>query len=142
MIRTDGTKIQCLEAVKMYRNRMELAEQVFEEKRARAESTTLRLNAVKVRSSAGTGWNEEAMIQVVEARDCYIAAVNDYSESLSEAYAVLDRLPEAKWIPILRKRYLDEITWEQIAIDTRQSVRNCMVLHKKALKWLAENTGN
>lgn len=134
--------IQCLEAVRMYRNRMELAEQVFEEKRVRAESTTLRIKDVKVRSSTGTNWNEDAMIRVIEARDCYIAAVNDYTESLSKVYNILHQLPEAKWIPILSERYLDEKTWEQIAVDTRQSVRNCMVLHKKALKWIEENTEN
>lgn len=131
-----------LENVKLYRSRMELAEQVFEEKRARAESTTNRMNGFKVRSSTGTDWNEEAMMQVIEARDCYISAVNDYAEALSEAHSVLCRVPDPKWIYILRERYLDDKTWQQIAIDTRQSVRNCMILHKKALKWLEENAGD
>ena len=71
-----------------------------------------------------------------------VKSPNDYAESLSEAYNVLDRLPEAKWIPILWGRYLQYKTWEQIALETRQSVRNGMTLHKKALKWLEENTGN
>lgn len=137
-----SSELQKLEAVKLCLGKMELAGQYLEEKKARAESTTHLMNEIKVQSNGDMNWREDAILQVVEARDRYIAASNDYAESLSEAYNVLDRLPEAKWIPILWGRYLQYKTWEQIALETRQSVRNCMTLHKKALKWLEENTGN
>ena len=135
-------ELQKLEAVKMCLRKMELAEQVFEETKARAESTTHRISEIKVQSNSGMNWREDAILKMTKARECYIAATNNYAEAVSEVYEILDRLPEAKWIPVLAGRYLRYKTWEQIAIETRQSVRNCMTLHKKALKWLEENTGN
>lgn len=136
------TGLQKLEAVKMRLDRMAWAERLLEEKSARAESTTYRMNEVKVQSNTVTNWNEEAILQVITARECYTDAVNDYVEALSEAYNVLYSLPDPKWLEILSGRYIKDLSWQQIADDTGQSSRNCMVLHKKALKWLEENAGN
>lgn len=136
------TRLQKLEAVKACHGRMVWAKQLMEETSARAESTTHRIKEVKVQSSADANWSEEIILQAIEARDCYEAAAEAYVESFAEAIKIIDGLPDPRWVDVLSGRYIKDMTWQQIADDTGQSNRNCMVLHKKALKWLEENAGN
>lgn len=49
------------------------------------------------------------------------------------ASALIDRVPDARGCEILRRRYMERETWEQIGAAIMYDPRNCARLHKKAL---------
>lgn len=52
---------------------------------------------------------------------------------LREAAARIDRVPDARGREILRRRYMERQTWEQIGEALCYDVRYCSRLHNKAL---------
>lgn len=55
-----------------------------------------------------------------------------------ELTEMIDRIPEAEYRLIIKKRYLDMMPWEDIAIDSNKQIRWVQVIHGRALERLQE----
>lgn len=127
--------LEKLEAVKEYYYIMKDAEEWFEECRSKAERNTMAIQEIP-RKGTTENWRETAMIQMIEARDAYADAISGYAKVLKEAHDILDKIDDSQIYGVLHHRYILFKTWKQVAENMGCSYRNCMVLHKKAVRIL------
>lgn len=72
--------------------------------------------------------------------DGYVVLVDDYNREneeclrvLSEIRAVVNQIADDRYKTVLEKRYIDCLSWEEIARETNYS-EHCYRLHREALK--------
>lgn len=65
------------------------------------------------------------------------AAVDAFVDKKREVSAVIERVKNASVVKVLRKRYLDYKTWEQIACEMNYTYQGVCKLHGRALQAVA-----
>lgn len=107
-------------------------------KMLREESRAVGGYGKRVRENEGGG-----MTRIGEAMTMSLAMANDISAKLQRCltlrfriYQIINLLEDGNKRVLLMKRYVNMMTWEEIAEDMDYSVMNCHRLHKKALKEL------
>lgn len=124
--------LQKLEAVGKKHAKLIKAEERLLEQRAKAERITMPFKEINSRSRE-EGWQEDAIIRLIELRDEFAKAAEEYADSLWVAHCVLEDIPDPQCHEVLFRRYVQEKTWKQIAKEMGCSQRNCMILHKIAI---------
>ena len=133
-------KLEKLEAVKVFRDKVIAAEDRYLQWKMRSENTVA---VVKQKTHTGTheNWRENAIIEMIEAWENYLDCVMQYIDSLRDAYTVLNALENPDWYTVLYCRYIRLRSWEDTAKDMKCSERNCRLLNKEARSFLGSEMG-
>ena len=107
------------------------------EMRTKAESTTRELHPDRVQGS-GCNTNENLMIRMIDLEHEINAGIDHYIDLKRKAMALIDTLGDSRYIEILYGYYLEQKSWEQIAVDIGYSWRHVHRLHGEALRQLPE----
>ena len=65
--------------------------------------------------------------------DNYNEALKEYNLIYEDTMRLINDIPDQQLAETLRLRYIDDLTWEEIAVRTYYSLRNVKYMHKKAL---------
>ena len=129
------TDLQKLEAVRENYAKFLEAERNLLEWKERAERATRPVQEM-YHSGHAKNWREDAVIQMIEARDNLADTLNEYIDSWIVARAVIYSITDPGCLEVLFRRYIQGYTWMQIAAEMGCSRRNCMILHRKAINGL------
>lgn len=113
------------------RREQELAEEV-EQLRSRACKVTPSLSGMPGGSSDGQAL-PRAVEQILEAQQELEEQINQCGAVRKEVVAVLEQATSSRDHEILRRRYLLDQKWEQIAMEMRLEYRWVRRLHKRAI---------
>lgn len=105
--------------------------------RTKVESTTRALNPDKVQGGRGNS-REDLMVRMIDLEHEMNAAIDDYIDRKRMAMQMIDQLADDRHIEILYGYYLEQKSWEQIAVDIGYSWRHVHRLHGEALRQLPE----
>ena len=105
--------------------------------RTKVESTTLALNPDKVQGGRGNP-HEDLMVRMIDLEHEINAGIDHYIDLKRKAMALIDTLGDSRYIEILYGYYLEQKSWEQIAVDIGYSWRHVHRLHGEALRQLPE----
>lgn len=60
--------------------------------------------------------------------------IDEFVDKKNEICAIFERLQNPDHVAVLHKRYVEYLTWEQIACDMHMSYRNVCYIHGRALQ--------
>lgn len=109
-------------------------------KMLRNESMSVGGYGKRVRENEAGGMTRigEAMAMSLEMADDISSKLQHCLELRFRIYQIINLLEDGTKRVLMMKRYVNMMTWEDIAEDMEYSVMNCHRLHKKALRELAE----
>lgn len=122
---------------KLYRLNNFINSNLEELKRLRELSVSLpAMNYDKERVKGGTDEDklQNAVCDIVELEDKIKAEIDEYVRIENEIREVINRQDDVDERLLLRLRYIEFNTFEQIAIKMNYSLRQIWRIHKKALK--------
>lgn len=105
------------------------------ELRAQAESCTVALSPDKVQTS-GRNSAENIMVRIIDLQYEINADIDKYAELRKNAYRMIDSLDDSRYVGLLYRYYLEQKTWEEVAVEMKYSYRRIMQLHGYALNAL------
>ena len=77
---------------------------------------------------------EESIAKIVDMEKEIGASIDNLKKIREQVECAINAIPDANQRNVLRLRYLNGKTWEQIAVDMNYTYRNICYLHGKALK--------
>lgn len=122
---------------KLYRLNNFINSNLEELKRLRELSVSLpAMNYDKERVKGGTDEDklQNAVCDIIELEDKIKAEIDEYVRIENEIREVINRQDDVDERLLLRLRYIEFNTFEQIAIKMNYSLRQIWRIHKKALK--------
>jgi DNA-directed RNA polymerase specialized sigma subunit len=76
----------------------------------------------------------DAVAKIVDLQDEINRAIDEFVEKKNEVCAIIDSLQNPDYVALLHKRYVEYLTWEQIACDMHVSYRHVTRMHGRALQ--------
>lgn len=76
----------------------------------------------------------DAVAKIVDLQNEINMAIDDFVDKKTEVCATIDSLQNPDHVALLHKRYVEYLTWEQIACDMFMSYRNVLYVHGRALQ--------
>lgn len=122
-----------LEKIKRVRscyNRLQMAKDLYERWKARAESVTGLIAEVKVQNGNSANKTEDILISGIAAKDNYERAVHEYMEALNVANDILFNLEDPLELGVAYKRHIEGLPWAQIACNLGCSERKCLQINR------------
>lgn len=92
---------------------------------------------LKKDAASGTGTQDklaEAVAKMVDLEAAINEDISRYIAAKQEISAALEKLSDPDQLQVLHKRYVQYMTWEQIACDMNMSYRNVCYIHGKGLQ--------
>lgn len=80
----------------------------------------------------------EAVARIVDLEAEINRDIDRYVNAQQEISAALEKLSDPDQLQVLHKRYVQYMTWEQIACDMNMSYRNVCYIHGKGLQTVNE----
>lgn len=76
----------------------------------------------------------DAIAKIVDLEEKIDRTIDRYVAAKQEISATLDKLTDPDQLQVLHKRYVQYMTWEQIACEMNMSYRNVCYIHGKGLQ--------
>ena len=76
----------------------------------------------------------DTVAKIVDLQDEINRAIDDFVDKKNEVCSVIENLQNPDHVALLHKRYVEYLTWEQIACDMHISYRHATRLHGRALQ--------
>lgn len=139
MKKKENPKKDYLKKVKLNRIRMEIAQSELESIKARLNTVkAIQYDREKTQSSLPQGSEvEDTAIMLSEAREKYLDALKGYQTIRDEAVARINRIEDSRYSGILYARYIEELSWKEIAFKLRYSECWIRHMHGSALQALS-----
>ena len=77
---------------------------------------------------------EDCVIKIIDLEDSIKKDIEKLVDLKKEIMGVIKAVPNVEYQPLLEKRYLCFITWEQSAVDMNYSMQHIHRMHSAALK--------
>lgn len=98
------------------------------------ENITPTLKDDVVASSGSKDKLGDAVAKIVDLQNEVNRAIDEFVDKKTEVCATIDSLQNPDHVALLHKRYVEYLTWEQIACDMFMSYRNVLYVHGRALQ--------
>lgn len=92
------------------------------------------LKADVVSSSGSKDKLGDTVAKIVDLQDEINRAIDEFVDRKNEVCAIIDSLQNPDHVALLHKRYVEYLTWEQIACDMHISYRHATRMHGRALQ--------
>ena len=76
----------------------------------------------------------DTVAKIVDLQDEINKAIDEFVDKKNEVCAIIDSLQNPDHVALLHKRYVEYLTWEQIACEMHMSYRNVCYIHGRALQ--------
>ncbi len=76
----------------------------------------------------------DTVAKIVDLQDEINKAIDEFVDRKNEVCALIDSLQNPDHVALLHKRYVEYLTWEQIACDMHISYRHATRMHGRALQ--------
>ena len=76
----------------------------------------------------------DTVAKIVDLQDEINKAIDEYADKKRAVCEIIEALQNPEQIAVLHKRYVEDLTWEQIACDMNMSYRNVCYIHGRALQ--------
>ena len=76
----------------------------------------------------------DTVAKIVDLQDEINRAIDEFVDRKNEVCAIIDSLQNPDHVALLHKRYVEYLTWEQIACDMHISYRHATRMHGRALQ--------
>lgn len=76
----------------------------------------------------------DTVAKIVDLQDEINRAIYEFVDRKNEVCAIIDSLQNPDHVALLHKRYVEYLTWEQIACDMHISYRHATRMHGRALQ--------
>lgn len=76
----------------------------------------------------------DTVAKIVDLQDEINKAIDAFVDKKNEVCAIIDSLQNPDHVALLHKRYVEYLTWEQIACDMHISYRHATRMHGRALQ--------
>lgn len=76
----------------------------------------------------------DTVAKIVDLQDEISRAIDEFVDRKNEVCAIIDSLQNPDHVALLHKRYVEYLTWEQIACDMHISYRHATRMHGRALQ--------
>lgn len=76
----------------------------------------------------------DTVAKIVDLQDEINRAIDEFVDKKNEVCAIIDSLQNPDHVALLHKRYVEYLTWEQIACDMHISYRHATRMHGRALQ--------
>ena len=113
--------------------------QKLEDKLLELETEATRITTRMSHTPKGSGNNDKIsgiVAEIVDVQDKINSKLKQSYIIMAQIEQAASRLPEREAY-LIRRRYIDCLTWEQIAVDMHYSWQHVHKIHAKALKLLA-----
>ena len=130
------TNREKIDYLKQYKNLDKYINHLIEDAerlRTRAEKITPTLTGLP-QGGDGENQRELAICKLVDLNNEIDEKINLYVDLGREIRGNIDSVPDVILRTILLLKYIEGLTWEQIAVDLQYSWRNVHYLHSRALK--------
>lgn len=106
--------------------------------RAKITGTGISLNPDKVQTSPPSDTMARIVDKIVDMEKEVDEEIDQLREIKREVYQVIFSLSDERYRAVLRRRYINGKTWEQIAVELHYSYKQVCRIHGKALQKLKD----
>lgn len=99
---------------------------------------TTSLSLTKVQTSGNTSKIANSVEKLIDLQEEINDDIDKFIDLRTEVISNIDKIQNSDMCNVLYKRYLDLITWEQIAVDMHFTSQWVHKLHNRALKEIQE----
>lgn len=122
--------LEKLKQVKACYIRLQMAKDLYERWKARAESVTGIIDEIKVQNGNSANKTEDIWISSIAVKDYFERTMREYMEALNTANNILFSLENPLEMEIAYKRHIEGLPWTQIACDLGYSERRCLQINR------------
>ncbi len=106
----------------------------LERENARATKVTATISPVVVAHSGSQGNVEDPVLKIIALKDEINQKIDRFVDLKREIESIIEKIEDANQVAVLRKRYFEYKSWEQIAVEVGCKYRNVHYIHGDALK--------
>lgn len=101
---------------------------------AKATKVTSAISPVVVSRSTDPDQLEAGVMKIIELKKQINQKIDEFVDRKREMESIIEKVEDADQVKVLRKRYFEYKSWEQIAVEVGCKYRNVHYIHGDALK--------
>lgn len=101
---------------------------------AKATKVTSAISPVVVSRSTDPDQLEAGVLKIIELKKQINQKIDEFVDRKREIESIIEKVEDADQVMVLRKRYFEYKSWEQIAVEVGCKYRNVHYIHGDALK--------
>jgi DNA repair ATPase RecN len=101
---------------------------------AKATKVTSAISPAVVSRSTDPDQLEAGVMKIIELKKQINQKIDEFVDRKREMESIIEKVEDADQVKVLRKRYFEYKSWEQIAVEVGCKYRNVHYIHGDALK--------
>ena len=102
--------------------------------KAKATKVTSAFSPAVVTRSSDPDQMETGVMKIIELKKQINQKIDEFVDRKREMESIIEKVEDADQVKVLRKRYFEYKSWEQIAVEVGCKYRNVHYIHGDALK--------